>query len=155
MPDPALSPPTPGSGVTPDPWGVKRAENLIASLTGILSARVVVTPLGEVSEIHVLTRADQQAKQVVRNIESALMAQLGMKIDHRKISVAQTADVKPIEALQNEAITSRAKQRVVVFRGLEIRPADRAQRVVLRVKLTAVARGCSVGPGAAANARLA
>lgn len=134
--DPALPPPAPPPAGTPDPWGVKRAENLIASLTGILSARVVVTPLGEVSEIHVLTRADQQPKQVVRNIESALMAQLGMKIDHRKISVAQTADVKPIEALQHEAISSRAKQRVVVFRGLEIRPADRAQRVVLRVKLT-------------------
>jgi hypothetical protein len=136
MPDPAISVPAPAAGGIPDPWGVKRAENLIASLTGILSARVVVTPLGEVSEIHVLTRSDQQAKQVVRNIESALMAQLGMKIDHRKISVAQTADVKPIEALQQEAISSRAKQRVVVFRGLEIRPAERPQRVLVRVKLT-------------------
>jgi hypothetical protein len=136
MPDPAIAPPSSGGGIQPDPWGVKRAENLIASLTGILSARVVVTPLGEVSEIHVLTRSDQQAKQVVRNIESALMAQLGMKIDHRKISVAQTADVKPIEALQQEAISNRAKQRVVVFRGLEIRPAERPQRVLVRVKLT-------------------
>jgi len=138
MPDPvpALATPAVPMTPTPDPWGVKRAENLIASLTGILSARVVVTPLGEVSEIHVLTRADMQPKQVVRNIESALMAQLGMKIDHRKISVAQTADVKPIEALQQEAISTRAKQRVVVFRGLEIRPAERAQRVQVRVKLT-------------------
>src|SRR5256885_3894258 len=89
--------PVPLSGQVPDPWGVKRAENLITSLTGVLSARVVVTPLGEVSEIHVLTAGDVQPKQVVRNIESALMAQLGMKIDHRKISVAQTADVRPIE----------------------------------------------------------
>ena len=135
-PDPAATTPNAPLPPTPDPWGVKRAENLIASLTGILSARVVVTPLGEVSEIHVLTRSDQAAKQVVRNIESALMAQLGVKIDHRKISVAQTADVAPIEALQNEAISTRAKQRVVVFRGLEIRPAERAQRVLVRVKLT-------------------
>ena len=75
----------------PDPWGVKRAENLIASLTGVLSARVVVTPLGEVSEIHVLTTSDQQAKQVVRNIESALMAQLGLKIDHRKIKIGRAS----------------------------------------------------------------
>src|SRR6185436_13891655 len=109
--EPANVPAPPPAGGAPDPWGVKRAENLIAGLTDILSARVVVTPLGEVSEIHVLTRSDVAAKQVVRNIESALMAQLGMKIDHRKISVAQTADVKPIEALQQEAISSRAKQR--------------------------------------------
>ena len=90
--------PLPLAGAGADPWGVKRAENLITSLTGVLSARVVVTPQGEVSEIHVLTLSDVQAKQVVRNIESALMAQLGLKIDHRKISVAQTADVRPIEA---------------------------------------------------------
>jgi hypothetical protein len=119
----------------PDPWGIKRVENLITALTGVLSARVVVTPLGEVSEVHVLTRSDIQPKQVVRNIESALMAQLGFKVDHRKISVAQTADVRPIEALHNEAITERAKRRVVVFRGMEVRPADRPQRVLVRVKL--------------------
>jgi hypothetical protein len=122
-------------GQVPDPWGIKRAENLIASLTGVLSARVVVTPQGEVSEVHVLTLSDVQPKQVVRNIESALMAQLGLKIDHRKISVAQTADVRPIEALQQEAITTRAKKRVVVFHGLEVRPSERPQRVLVRVKL--------------------
>ena len=136
--DREIPPLTPGGagGQIPDPWGVKRAENLIAGLTGILSARVVVTPLGEVSEIHVLTASDVQAKQVVRNIESALMAQLGMKIDHRKISVAQTADVRPIERLQDEAVRTRANQRVVVFQGLEVRPAERAQRVVVRVRLS-------------------
>src|SRR2546429_5033598 len=123
------------AGQTADPWGVKRAENLIAGLTGILSARVVVTPLGEVSEIHVLTSSDIQPKQVVRNIESALMAQLGVKIDHRKISVAQTADVRPIEALQEEAITERSKRRAVVFKGLEVRPAERPQRVQVRATL--------------------
>ncbi|PYO32997.1 MAG: hypothetical protein DMD32_02450 [Gemmatimonadetes bacterium] len=125
-----------GGGQMPDPWGVKRAENLIGSLTGVLSARVVVTPLGEVSEIHVLTMSDVQPKQVVRNIESALMAQLGLKIDHRKISVAQTADVRPIEQLQEEAVRSRAKRRVVVFQGLEVRPSERPQRVLVRVKLS-------------------
>jgi len=119
-----------------DPWGVKRVENLITSLTGVLSARVVVTPQGEVSEIHALTQSDMDAKRVVRNIESALMAQLGMRIDHRKISVAQTADVRPIEALQQEAIDQRAKRRVVVFQGLEVRPAERQQRVLVHVKLS-------------------
>jgi hypothetical protein len=132
-PDQDPIPLTPGQN--PDPWGIKRVENLITGLTGILSARVVVTPLGEVSEVHVLTRSDIQPKQVVRNIESALMAQLGFKIDHRKISVAQTADVRPIEALHNEAITERVKRRVVVFKGMELRPSDRPQRVQVRVKL--------------------
>ncbi len=123
-------------GAASDPWGVKRAENLISSLTGVMSARIVVTPQGEISEIHVLTAGEIQAKQVVRNIESALMAQLGVKIDHRKISVAQTADVRPIEALQQEAIATRANKRVVVFQGLDVRPAERQQRVLVRVRLS-------------------
>jgi len=97
---------------------------------------VMVTPLGEVSEVHVLTTSDVQGKQVVRNIESALMAQLGLKIDHRKISVAQTADVRPIEQLQEEAVKTRAKRRDVMFQGLEVRPGTRPQRVVVRVKLS-------------------
>ena len=125
----------PGAGGGPDPWGMKRIENLIGGLTGILSARVVVTPLGEVSEVHVLTRAGIQPKQVARNIESALMAQLGFRIDYRKISVAQTADVRPIEALQDEAVTERAKKRLVTFKGLEVRPSDKPGRVQMKVKL--------------------
>src|ERR1041384_8107711 len=118
-------PPPGGGGGSPDPWGMKRVENLITGLTGILSARVVVTPLGEVSEVHVLTRSDMAPKQVVRNIESALMAQLGFKIDHRKISVAQTADVRPIEALQEEAISERATRRGGGARASEGRPPGR------------------------------
>jgi len=138
-PSPSEQEPSPlgpeaGGGV-PDPWGMKRIENLISALTGVLSARVVVTPLGEVSEVHVLTRSGIQPKQVARNIESALMAQLGFRIDYRKISVAQTADVRPIEALQDEAISERAKKRIVVFKQLEVRPSDKPGRVQMKVKL--------------------
>jgi hypothetical protein len=133
--EPTLPPGPGGGGGSPDPWGMKRIENLISGLTGVLSARVVVTPLGEVSEVHVLTRSGIQPKQVARNIESALMAQLGFRIDYRKISVAQTADVRPIEALQDEAISERAKKRIVVFKGLEVRPAEKPGRVQMKVKL--------------------
>src|SRR2546425_321682 len=79
--------------------------------------------------------APPTSRLTVRRSESALMAQLGMKIDHRKISVAQTADVRLIEALQQEAIDRRAKKRVVRFRGLNVRPAERAQRVLVSVRL--------------------
>ncbi len=47
--EPASDQPLPLGGGTPDPWGMKRLENLITGLTGVLSARVVATPLGEVS----------------------------------------------------------------------------------------------------------
>ncbi len=111
--------PTPPEGI-PDPWGVRRAENLLTSLEGILSARVVTTPLGEVSEVHILAQAGLAPKQLVRNIESALLAQLGLKVDHRKISIAQTAEVRPIEALERDAVRDRMLQRTLLFENLSV-----------------------------------
>jgi len=118
----------------PDRWGVKRAENLIQSLQGVLSARVVVSPIGEVTEVHVLTSAGIVPKQVVRNVESALLAHLGVKVDHRKISVAQTAEVSPIQVLEQHAVREESLRRAIVYRGLDVRMANR-QRVVLAVTL--------------------
>jgi hypothetical protein len=120
----------------PDPWGVRRAENLLTSLEGILSARVVTTPLGEVSEVHVLAQAGLAPKQLVRNIESALLAQLGLKIDHRKISIAQTADVRPIEALERETVRERVLQRAVLFEALTVSPGRRQHRITITVTLS-------------------
>ena len=120
----------------PDPWGVRRAENLLTSLEGILSARVVTTPLGEVSEVHVLASSGLSPKQIVRNIESALLAQLGLKIDHRKISIAQTADVRPIEALEQGAVRERALHRAVLFENLSVAPGRRPHRITIQVTLS-------------------
>ncbi len=104
----------------PDPWGVKRAENLLTSLQGVLSARVVVSPVGEIIEVHVLTQSGIPPKQMVRNVESALLAHLGLKVDHRKISIAQTADVKPIATLEAAAVRGLARKREILFKGLEV-----------------------------------
>lgn len=120
----------------PDPWGVRRAENLLTSLEGVLSARVVTTPLGEVSEVHILAQAGLQPKQLVRNIESALLAHLGLRVDHRKISIAQTADVKPLETLDRHAVKQRSMQRAVLFESLAMQPSPRNQRVVVQVTLS-------------------
>jgi hypothetical protein len=124
----------------PDPWGVRRAENLLTSLEGILSARVVTTPLGEVSEVHVLAQAGLAPKQLVRNIESALLAQLGLKIDHRKISIAQTAEVKPIEALEREAVREQVLQRAVLIEALTVAPGRRPHRILITVTLSDMGR---------------
>jgi hypothetical protein len=120
----------------PDPWGVRRAENLLTSLEGILSARVVTTPLGEVSEVHVLAQSGLQPKQLVRNIESALLAQLGLKVDHRKISVAQTADVKPIETLERETVREKVLRRSVLFENMTVAPGRRPHRIQITVTLS-------------------
>jgi hypothetical protein len=127
----------------PDPWGVRRAENLLTSLEGILSARVVTTPLGEVSEVHILAQSGLQPKQLVRNVESALLAQLGLKVDHRKISIAQTADVRPIEALERDAVRDRALQRAVLFENMAVAPGRRPHRITLAVTLSLLGRSAT------------
>jgi hypothetical protein len=113
---------------------------LIASLTGVLSTRIVADRAGEIEEIHVLVTSELLPKQAVRNVESALMAQLGMKVDHRKISVAQTAEVRPMELVGQAAVVvvgeeaKETSRRTLVFAQLVIE-SPRPKRVKVRVIL--------------------
>lgn len=65
-------------------------EAAILSLADIASACVVTGKTGDIEEIHILSSAARPPKQIVRDVESALMAKFGMELDHKKISVAQT-----------------------------------------------------------------
>jgi hypothetical protein len=87
-------------------WTVERAEDLLRSLTGVVSARVVVGESGEVEEIHLLTTDQVGPKQTVRNVESALMAHLDLVVDHRRISVAQTS--QPVPRANGDQLRSSA-----------------------------------------------
>ena len=109
---------------------------LLSSLTGVLSARIVADRNGEIEEIHVLVTQEILAKQAVRNVESALMAQLGIKVDHRKISVAQTAEVRPLEGLEQSAVpvAETANRRTLVFAQMQVE-SPRPGRVQMRVTL--------------------
>lgn len=86
------------------PWHPENeVERLICSLAGIVSARVVANPLGRLDEIHILASPNVGAKQVVRNVQSALGAGLGMIVDRRIISVAQIRPdaLGPMEQLED------------------------------------------------------
>ena len=82
-------------------WTIAEAEQLLLSLPGVVSARVVARPGGDVEEVHLLTTTEVKPKQTVRNVESALLARLDLHVDHRKISVAQTHE-KPSAATAAE-----------------------------------------------------
>lgn len=64
------------------------AERLLQSLAGVVSAHVSGAN-GNIDEIHILSAPWLNPKQVVRNVESALCAGLGLVVDRRIISVAQ------------------------------------------------------------------
>lgn len=67
-------------------------EQTIKRLRNVLSVRVAGNGQGTVDEIHVLIDNQRNPKQVGRDIESALMSELGLRIDHRKISIAQVRE---------------------------------------------------------------
>lgn len=81
-------------------WTIEDAERLLLSLKGVVSARLVTRPGGDVEEIHLLTTEEVTPKQTVRNVESALLAHMDLPVDHRKISVAQTQNPPEAEAVE-------------------------------------------------------
>lgn len=102
-------------------------------------------PNGTISEIHVLTSLDVAPKQTVRNIESALIAHLGVRVDHRKVSVATTVEPsRPRAAVAAEAQAAESQAaalaadaaagRRLYFEDVEVR-RSRAKGVTCRVTL--------------------
>jgi hypothetical protein len=127
---------------------IKRAEELILTLPGVVSAKIIESESGAVEQIHVLTTAELTPKQVVRNIESALMAHLAMRVDHRKISVAITSEAKPkpiaahptprsqfvVGATTADGAIRRYTGRRLYFEDVEVR-GSRSKGVSCRVTL--------------------
>lgn len=68
---------------------VEDMESLICQLPTVMKCVVAVNDWGAVEEIHVLTNLERTPKQIVRDVESALLAGFGFKVDHKRISVAQ------------------------------------------------------------------
>src|SRR3954464_6890877 len=106
---------------------IQRAEELLATLPGVISARIVASMSGAVEEIHILTTTDVAPKQTVRNVESALIAHLGMRVSHKKISVAtsdegQRPHRNPLSTLQLPAHGQARPTAVVTPTKAELNP---------------------------------
>ncbi|HYD54630.1 MAG TPA: hypothetical protein VEA99_18495 [Gemmatimonadaceae bacterium] len=160
---------SPGPAPEPSPIAgsvlpIQRAEELLLTLPGVISARIMADPTGAVEEIHVLTTDAVSPKQTVRNIESALIAHLGMRVSHKKISVAMTSEgsgprprfssgahpvidrlsvpqgiaavAEPALAtpVSTAAVPANAPRRALYFEDIEIR-RSRSRGVLVRVSL--------------------
>ena len=121
---------------------IKRAEELLATLPGVIAARIIASDNGAVDEIHVLTTSEVTPKQTVRNIESALIAHLGMRVDHRKISVATTLETGQTKEAAREAREREVREREAREReakaAAEAAAAPAPQTAQLPVKLERV-----------------
>lgn len=64
-------------------------EQELARIPEVSAARVVVSDAGRPVEVHVLATPAKHVKQVVRDVQSVAMAQFGLELDHRIVSVVQ------------------------------------------------------------------
>lgn len=112
----------------------------------MISARIIAGPGGEVDEIHLLTTPELSPKQTVRNVESALLAHLGMRVSHKKISVATSTDpnqrpARPTPDTERQsgevvsvAMGPQPPKRRIYFEDVEVR-RSRTKGVTCRVTL--------------------
>jgi hypothetical protein len=68
---------------------IAELEAALGEIAEVRAARIVASPDGRIDEVHVLGLPGKAPKQLVRDVESCLIAGFGIMIDRRKISVAQ------------------------------------------------------------------
>lgn len=73
---------------------INEIEAIITQVQGVISGRLICQD-DDIVEIHVLADSSRSPKQVVRDIESAVLVKQGTELDHKKISVAQLGDDAP------------------------------------------------------------
>jgi hypothetical protein len=122
----------PKETLTPAPaWSVEECEALLRTLPAVASARLLRDVEGAVREVHVLATTELSPKQIVRNVESALLARFGLRLDHRAISVAQSASARVAEpapaapaappATTHVVTAAPAPGRGIYFEDVEVR----------------------------------
>lgn len=112
-------------------------EQLIFQVRGIQAVRVVTTAAGSIDEIHVVGMPGRSPKQMVRDIESILYVQGGMRFDHRKVSLVQL----------DEGSAQRQPPRVLLQAVSCAREGGRAEATVTLGLRERKARGLCAGAG--------
>lgn len=81
-----------GSGGVRTAAAAPDLEAALARIPDVRAARVVLDADGAVEEAHVLAGTGRDAKHISRDVQSALAAGFGLKIDYRTVSVARLDD---------------------------------------------------------------
>ena len=67
----------------------EEVQSALCQIAEIEAVRVVSDHDNLIQELHVLASGQKAPRQIVRDIESLLMARFGIAVDHKKISIAQ------------------------------------------------------------------
>lgn len=71
---------------------VEEIETFLNKIISVLNSRVVLNSNNQIVELHILANNQRSAKQIIRDVQSALMTKFYIKIDHKVISIAQVYD---------------------------------------------------------------
>jgi len=107
-------------------------ESLVKKIPGIFSSKVIMEDK-VIKEFHLLTDRTKNPKQLSRDIQSTLLAEMDMDIDHRVISIAQI-DGEDVLNPQNRVSIEGISKRIDSKRTL--------YEVTLKLKDTAVTGIC-------------
>lgn len=100
----------------------EECQKLLAQLPGVFAAGIRMEA-GRACEIHILASASRNAKQIARDVQSAIFAVYGVELDHRIISVAQLARDPSV----SEGVGPAEEQSVrLLFSGMDSQRKDRA-----------------------------
>lgn len=129
--------------------GQQRAavEAALSEIPGVRATRIVPGYEREVDELHVVTSIDRAPKQVVRDVQSMLMARYGVSTDHRVISVV---------GLEQQVGPDATKERRVTISRVEVVNQGLAANVRVHILDGDVEReGADEGPASNAGRRRA
>jgi hypothetical protein len=89
-------------GVSIEGFDIGEIESKLCQIRDVRAARIIKGKSNFIEEIHVIAAPDRGPKQLVRDIESILMAQYGLNINHKKVSIAQINDSElPLRTTKN------------------------------------------------------
>jgi hypothetical protein len=95
-------------------------KNMIAKIEGVINVKIV-SENDEITEVHILANNLRAPKQIVRDIESSLLAAFDYRIDRKVISIAQ------IQTEDNEAL------RRVRYSGIDLKTEGNALECTVRL----------------------
>jgi hypothetical protein len=126
----------------------------------VKSAKIVADGAGGILAVHVVSSSDRVAKQIARDVESVLVAKLGLAIDHRKISIAQVdeesappetaaatpapaPDIEPEKALPLRGLA--VADRRIEFIGVSVAQSQDMAEARVELAMSGVVSAAAVG----------
>jgi len=108
-------------------YDAEKCRSILSQLPGIFAVRLRFDN-NQLVEIHILASTERNAKQIARDVQSALFAVYGIEIDHRIISIAQLPQdpfaSAPSVALNAQNPAAEPREPRLLFTGMDVHRAN-------------------------------